>query len=93
MLKTTKRSRREHLSRQTQALHYLHRLIMSFSRPADVLAAYLRRPMRGFSFRAGIEHLMRKGLANANGPDAPHNGELVRRARAVLDWLDGTGNG
>ncbi len=93
MLKTAKHSRRERLSRQTQALRYLLRLVVSFSRPDDILAAYLRRPLRGFSFRAGMEQLMRESLANSTGANEPGNGEIVRRVRAVLDWLDGTGDG
>ncbi len=93
MLKTAKQARRRRAVHHSRALGHLLRIVVSFSRPDDILAAYLRRPVHGFSFRAGIERLMRDSLAAIKNTDEPRHGEIVRRTEAVLKWLDGATNG
>jgi len=71
------------------AIEYLVRLVSSFSRPENIVAAYLRRPLEGYSFRHGIEQLAKGRFATRRRSSAVSADEITTRARRVSDWLNG----
>ena len=75
--------------RDEGAIGYLVRLFCFFARPKDVLAAYLRRPLVGYSFRQAVEQLTQGKFGRRRGRRPIPDSEIVARAERMLQWLDG----
>lgn len=71
------------------AKEHLVRLICSFSRPQDILAAYLHRPLPGVFFRGAVEQLAKGKFGKRHESRTIPDIEIVKRARTMLRWLDG----
>ena len=77
------------VARDEYPIRLLLGIVRMFSLPQDILIAYLRRPIRAFSFRRGIEQLARGNFTPWQGLGGIADSEVVARATAVLRWLDG----
>lgn len=64
-------------------------LVCALCRPEDIVRAYLRRPLLGYSFRQGIELLASGKVPRGSNVREISEREIVARAHTVLRWLDG----
>jgi len=73
------------------AIDFLVRILCAFAQPGDILATYLRRPVPQFSFQAGMLQIAEGRYAKRPRPGGTTDAEIVARAIAMLQWLEGSG--
>jgi len=71
----------------------LLRLFCCFAHPREILAAYLRRPLVGYSFRRGVARLAQGKFGPARARRPVPDSEIGVRAQRMLLWLDGKEGG